>query len=58
VMPLAEVKAEVARELYKQKFKEAMKSALDAAPAELNEQYFGPQMALQGDKVAPVAGSR
>lgn len=58
VMPLADVKAEVARELYKQKFKEAMKSALDAAPAELNEQYFGPEMAPQGDKAAPVAGSR
>jgi parvulin-like peptidyl-prolyl cis-trans isomerase-like protein len=58
VMPLADVKAEVAREIYKEKFKGAMKSALDAAPAELNEQYFGPVMAPQGDKATPVAGSR
>lgn len=37
-----EARAEIAREIYQQKFKDAMKSVIDAAPAELNQQYFGP----------------
>jgi hypothetical protein len=46
-----EAKADVAREIYQQKFKAAMKSAIDAAPAELNQQYFGP-----GASAPPASG--
>lgn len=35
-----EARPEITREIYQQKFKAAMKSVLDAAPAELNKEYF------------------
>src|SRR5262249_7926721 len=35
-----EARTDISREIYQQKFKEAMKSVLDAAPAELNKEYF------------------
>jgi len=41
VLPEAEVKSDISREIYQRKFRDAMKSVIDAAPAELNEQYFG-----------------
>jgi len=46
-----EAKPEIAREIYQQKFKAAMKSAIDVAPAELNQQYFGP-----GVSASPASG--
>ena len=42
VIPLEEAKTDIAREIYQQKFKAAMKSVLEAAPAEFNDEYFGP----------------
>ena len=38
----AQVKAEILRELPLQKYRAALKAVLDSAPAEFNEQYFGP----------------
>jgi hypothetical protein len=37
-----QVKNDISRELYQKNFREAMKAIIDAAPAEFNEQYFGP----------------
>jgi len=37
-----QVRAEIVREISQQKFKDEIKAAIDAAPAEFNEQYFGP----------------
>ncbi len=36
------VKNDISREIYQKNFREAMKAVIDAAPAEFNEQYFGP----------------
>lgn len=37
-----QVKSDITKELYQRNFREAMKAVIDAAPAEFNEQYFGP----------------
>ena len=37
-----QVKNDISREIYQKNFREAMKAIIDAAPAEFNEQYFGP----------------
>lgn len=41
-LPQEEVKSEIVKEIYQRKFKESMKAVIDAAPVDLNEQYFGP----------------
>lgn len=41
-LTLAQVKAEIARDISQQKYREALKSVMDSAPADFNEQYFGP----------------
>jgi hypothetical protein len=56
-LPESQVKAEIAREIAQQKFKDAIKAVGDAAPAEFNEQYFGP-MAPKPPLEAPVVPSR
>ena len=56
-LPESQVKAEIAREIAQQKFKDAIKAVGDAAPAEFNEQYFGP-MAPKLPVEAPIVPSR
>ncbi|HEV3038103.1 MAG TPA: peptidylprolyl isomerase [Candidatus Angelobacter sp.] len=57
VKPEDQVKNDISREIYQKKFREAMKAVIDAAaPAEFNDQYFGPaaQAASPGQPGSPV----
>lgn len=38
-----QVKTDISRVIFQQKFKDAMKAIVDAAPAEVDEQYLGPE---------------
>jgi hypothetical protein len=53
----AQVKTEIIREISQQKYRDAIKSVLNSAPADFNEQYFGP-MAPKPPLEAPVAPRR
>lgn len=57
-VPLDQVSSEIAREISQRKFKDALKAAIDAAPAEFNEQYFGPGTTTSPAKVPAVPPSR
>jgi len=37
-----QVRNDITKEIYQKNFRDAMKAVIDAAPAEFNEQYFGP----------------
>jgi hypothetical protein len=50
----AQVKAEIVREISQQKYRDAIKSALDSAPADFNEQYFGPMAPKPPLEAPPV----
>jgi hypothetical protein len=50
----AQVKAEIVREISQQKYRDAIKAALDSAPADFNEQYFGPMMPKPPLEAPPV----
>ncbi len=53
----AQVKAEIVREIAQQKYRDAIKAVLDSAPADFNEQYFGP-MAPKPPLEAPAVPRR
>ena len=53
----AQVKAEITREISQQKYRNAIKAVLDSAPADFNEQYFGP-MKLTPPPNTPVLPPR
>jgi parvulin-like peptidyl-prolyl isomerase len=53
--PKEQVKNDISREIYQKKFRDAMKSVIDAAPAELNEQYFGVGVPSATPAKGPVA---
>lgn len=50
----AQVKVEIVREISQQKYRDAIKAALDSAPADFNEQYFGPMMPKPPLEAPPV----
>jgi hypothetical protein len=52
-LPLDQVSTEISREISQQKFKDAIKAATDSAPAEFNEQYFGPGIATKRPAEVP-----
>ncbi len=52
-----QVKSDITKELYQKHFREAMKAVIDAAPAEFNEQYFGPAMPVATPSTPPVPHS-
>ena len=53
----AQVKADIVREISQQKYRDAIKAVLNSAPADFNEQYFGP-MAPKPPLEAPVVPRR
>ena len=61
-IPLEQARTEISRAIYQQNIEAAMKSVIDAAHADLNDQYFGPKPApgptvIQGTQ-QPAQGNR
>lgn len=53
-LPLNQVRADISREISQQKLKDAIKAATDAAPADFNEQYFGPGIGAKSTAKVPT----
>jgi hypothetical protein len=52
-----QVKADIIHEIAQQKYRDALKAVMDSAPADFNEQYFGP-MAPKPPMESPVLPRR